>query len=398
MALLILYFISFLALLNGLFAIFTLVEKFPVSLLYYHARMRKIIAWFFFASSWAWILYQYTHSDFSTSVIPALFIISLSVLMTYKVHQDAWFKAVDFPKMSEQAKDLPIKANQQLALIEIDGILKAYPLDYVIHHHIINDRFGDKIIALTYCAVCRSIIPFDVTSIGRLYVGSFKHANMIAADRKTGTFFQQETAKSTIGKLHPTELQVIPFQILTWEQVQKLNPMPQIPAVTDADFKPFSLPVPGVWKKVMSSELTPGLKSKDTTLPSKTRVIGITDSSIKADIAYLKTEVLALSLVRNDDFGFTLIGINGVVNAFKNTVENQNIRLSLRKDEAIIDILSGTQWDMRGKYINGSIKHNLEIVSISDEYWFARKQFYPETKLITLDLTFKINQINENEL
>ena len=97
----------------------------------------------------------------------------------------------------------PLTDDMQLAVIEHGDVTKAYPLDYVVHHHIINDSFGNRIVALTYCAMCRSIIPFDVTDIGPLFVGSFKDANMIVADRRTKTFFQQATFKSIIGRLHP---------------------------------------------------------------------------------------------------------------------------------------------------------------------------------------------------
>jgi hypothetical protein len=54
--------------------------------------------------------------------------------------------------------------------------------------------------------MCRSIIPFDVTDIGPLFVGSFKDANLIVADRKTKTFFQQATFESIIGNFRAPDL------------------------------------------------------------------------------------------------------------------------------------------------------------------------------------------------
>ena len=106
----------------------------------------------------------------------------LAVVLTYRMHQETAFPAVDFPAMSDDPFKLPLADDMMLGVIEYSGVTKAYPLDYVI---IINDRFGDHIVALAYCAMCRSIILFDVTDIGSLFVGSFKNANLIVADRRT---------------------------------------------------------------------------------------------------------------------------------------------------------------------------------------------------------------------
>ena len=381
------YILAFISFFTGMFAIFTLVEKFPVKYIYYHYHARKPIVWTIFIGSMAWVMLSYFMSNepFPWHTLPPLFIISLSVLMAYKVHQEAWFKAVDFPIMTKDIDSLPIGEESQLAIIEVNGIVKAYPLNYVIHHHIINDSFGDKIIALTYCAMCRSIIPFDVTDIGALFVGSFKNANLIVADRKTKTFFQQESFNSIIGKLHPHQLSMIPFHILSWSEVKNLNPIPEVVVVTKRDFRPFKLPMPGVWNKVMSSELTPGLVSKDKSFPSKTHIIGIIDPYVPVQIAYLKKELIPFSVVVNEEYDFVLIITKGSVNGFKGTLDTHALELAINDNKIISDKTSGTTWDLRGKYINGAIQQNLESIAITDEYWFAWKKFHPDTLLIRMN-------------
>ncbi len=374
------YIIAFFSLVIGMGAIFTLVEKFPVKLLYYHYHFRKPLVWIIFIAS---IGYQIINSSngFPTNAIPPIAIIGLAVILTYKVHQSNWFKAVYFPKMTDDFDALPLSDDQEMALIEYEGIIKAYPLNYVIHHHIINDKFKDKIVALTYCAMCRSIIPFDVTEIGPLFVASFKNANMIVADKKTGTFFQQASFNSVIGKLHPHSLKMITFQILPWETVKKLKSRPQVAIINENDLRPFKLPMPGVWKKVMSSELTPGLSNKDKTFPSKTHIVGITDASINECVFYLKSELLQQRIVKNEKLNFTLISIGNTVNGFK----TKNINLILKNNQIIEDTTTKTNWDITGKNLNGTIKNDLEKISISDEYWFSWKKFHPKSKLLRLN-------------
>ena len=273
------YILAIIALLVSTAAIYmALIKPFPVQWLYYHYFIRKPVVWAIFGGSLVWVMWlTLTTGSFRLADAVPLGLMGLAVALTYRMHQETAFPAVEFPAMSDDPFQLPLADDMLLAVIEYGGVTKAYPLDYVIHHHIINDRFGDGIVALTYCAMCRSIIPFDVTDIGPLFVGSFKNANMIVADRRTKTFFQQATFESLIGQLHPHRLTMIPFQILPWSEVKRLEAPPQVCQVTQNDFREFQLPIPGVWRKIMASEATPGLpaKNRDKSFPARTHVIGV---------------------------------------------------------------------------------------------------------------------------
>jgi hypothetical protein len=310
----------------------------------------------------------------------------LAVILAYKMHQENAFKAVDFPAMAEDLSNLPIEDDMQLAIIEYGGVTRAYPLDYVVHHHIINDRFGDRIVALTYCAMCRSIIPFDVTDIGPLFVASFKGANMIVADRKTKTFFQQASFESIIGKLHPHTLTMIPFQVLPWCEVKGLESPPRVAAVTEEDFKEFELPIPGVWKKIMASEVTPGLPAKyrDNSFPSRTHVVGVNEQTVKPQVVYLKQELMERGVVKNEKLDIFFVATSDTVNGFKGSLNGIALQISLNGNKILSDAISGTSWDLRGKHIDGEIGSDLQPVAISDEYWFSWKKFHPDSELIRL--------------
>jgi len=381
------YILALLAVAIGTAAIYmALIERFPVWWLYYHYFIRKPINWSILIglSIWTFVLYQQQEAFPAWTIVPLL-MTGIALVLTYRMHQEAVFQAVDFPEMAADSSTLPIRDDMQIAVIEADGVTKCYPLDYVIHHHIVNDTFQTKTIALTYCAMCRSIIPFYVSDIGPLFVASFKNANMIVADRKTKTFFQQATFKSIIGPSHPTELTMIPFQVLSWADVKKTIPNSRVFAVTERDFRAFQLPVPGLWQKIMGSEHTPGLaaEKRDTTLPTRTHVIGILNASGEGSLVYLKADVLKEKVVVNHEHGFFLVGLGHTVNAFKNTMHDARLAISL-DETGLVDAKSGTRWDTRGKYRMGSLQDNLIPVAISDEYWFSWKKFHNDTVLVRL--------------
>ena len=239
---------------------------------------------------------------------------------------------------------------------------------------------------LTYCAMCRTIIPFDVTDIGPLFVGSFKGSNMIVADRETKTFFQQATFESIIGQRHPHTLTMLPFQILPWKEMKNLHPIPLIANVTEKDFREFQLPIPGIWKKIVASESTPGLpaKDRDKSFPARTHVVGVVDKIAKPQIVYLKDELLQHGIVRNEDLNVFLIAVSNTVNGFKSHLNGRSLDLTLHANKTLSDISTGTIWNLRGKHLSGEIEANLEPVALSDEYWFSWKRFHPTSKLIRL--------------
>lgn len=383
-----LYLLATLALLTCIaFVPLILVTSIPLSAVYYHSLIRKPVVWILFLGSLSWEIWLYINTgEFLLEKTVPLALMALAVLVTYNFYPSVAFPAVDFPEMSNDPLLLPIEDKAQLAVIEYNGVTKAYPLDYVIHGHIINDKFGERLVSLTYCALCRSIIPFDVTDIGPLYVGAMKNGNMVVADRHTGTFFQQGTFESVIGPIHPKTLEMVPFQFLTWKQVKDLDEIPQICQVTKHDFREFELPIRGAWKKLTSGERTPGLtaSNRDKTFPARTSVIGVNDPSISPKIVYVKNEVLEHSVVKNNAAELILVAQDDAVNAFRMKVQGQVIDLIITSDGVLKDEKSETVWDARGKYKTGIIDSDLEVITISDEYWYSWKLFHPRSELIRI--------------
>ena len=360
------------------------IKQFPVQWLYYHYFFRKPLVWAIFVGTIVWIFWvTWQTGTFPLwSIIPSL-LMGLALVLTYKIHQENLFQAVDLPVMTENISDLPIRDEMRMAVVEYGGITKAYPLNYIAHHHIINDRFGDYIVALTYCGMCHTIISFDVTDIGYLFVGSFKNLNMIVADRKTKTFFQQATFESIIGKLHPYSLTMIPSQTLSWSEVKDLNPVPHVAKVTEKDVREFQ-PMAARRKKTTSKEKLRVLQNYDQTFPWRTHVIGIIDQIANSQVVYLKEELMKYGVVTNEELKIFLVAVNNTVNGFKINAKDRALNITLTPKKTLYDSLSGTVWDIRGKQISGEIELDLEPIALSDEYWFSWKKFHPTSKLIRL--------------
>jgi len=357
-----------------------LIPIFPVGWLYVHARVRKPLTWVLLTaqlglSGWALA----TDAVGLGGALPFVLLSLLATVLTYKMHQSVAFPAVDYPAEADDPMTLPLSDERQCALIEYNGVSRVYPLDYVIHHHVVNDRFGDAIVSLTYCAMCRTVIAFDVTDLGPLYVGSFKQANMIVADRATHTWFQQATFDSIMGPKHPHPLKMVPSALMAWEDVKALDPMPAVVAITPHDLRRFELPIPGVWRKIVASEATPGLGGDaiDKAMPARTHVIGVVDPAVPAQV-YIKEEVLERGVVQASDGNFFLVGVNDAVSAFKTPAGNAPT-LSGRQ---LRDESGDRTWDLRGRSLDDGAP--LERIALSDEYWFSWRYFHPNAPVMRL--------------
>ena len=54
-----------------------------------------------------------------------------------------------------------LKDKEPVIAIEINGIARAYPLQILMWHEIVNDEFGDNAVSVTFCPLCNASIVFD---------------------------------------------------------------------------------------------------------------------------------------------------------------------------------------------------------------------------------------------
>ena len=116
----VLYVLAIVALLVGTAAIYmALIKPFPVHWLHYHYFLRKPVVWSIFGGSLLWVAWLAVDSaSVPWSMLTPLAMMALAIVLTYRMHQEIAFPAVDFPAMAEHPLELPLKGDAQLAIIE----------------------------------------------------------------------------------------------------------------------------------------------------------------------------------------------------------------------------------------------------------------------------------------
>ena len=115
-----------------------------------------------------------------------------------------------------------LSENEPIIAVELNGEARAYPLQILIWHLLIDDRIGETPILISYSVLCNSAIVFDRRVAGATYEfgfsGMVRNSNVVMFDRQTESLWQQLTGEAIGGSLTGAKLtrlnsQVVPFHV-----------------------------------------------------------------------------------------------------------------------------------------------------------------------------------------
>lgn len=127
--------------------------------------------------------------------------------------------AIDKPKFLNSV-NTEIKYDDKVLGLDYNGIAKAYPISVLNWHEIVNDRYGNEPVVITYCPLCGSGAAFlarvkdrDVTFgvSGLLY-----NSDVLLYDRQTESLWSQLMKQAVTGPMRGTELKLLPMIYTVW--------------------------------------------------------------------------------------------------------------------------------------------------------------------------------------
>ena len=139
--------------------------------------------------------------------------------------------SIDKPKfIPVQEADEKFLEDSDLVLgLNINGDIRAYPLQILVWHEIVNDKVGGTPVAVTYCPLCftnqvfnRTIDDGQVLEFGTS--GKLYNSNLVMYDRTSKSLWSQALAQGIVGKYAGVELERIPFDIAYWKEWKHLYP------------------------------------------------------------------------------------------------------------------------------------------------------------------------------
>lgn len=104
--------------------------------------------------------------------------------------------------------------------VDRQGVQRAYPIRIMNYHEIVNDRFGEEPVLITYCPLCGTGMAFSAGLKDRArkfgVSGLLYNSDMLLYDRETESLWSQIKKQAVSGPLRGTRLQQIVMSHTTW--------------------------------------------------------------------------------------------------------------------------------------------------------------------------------------
>jgi hypothetical protein len=298
--------------------------------------------------------------------------------------------SIDNPKfISVQEADAKFLEDSDLVLgLNINGDIRAYPLQILVWHEIVNDQVGGTSVGVTYCPLCFTNQVFNRTiDVGQVLEfgtsGKLYNSNLVMYDRMSKSLWSQALAKGIVGKYAGVELERVPFDIAYWKEWKHLYPESKILSRDTGSNRPYGAdPYDDYYT---NGDVLFPVSKRDDRLGLKEIVIGFeNDGHSKA----YRLQEIEESKVINDHVNSRPIVLFSLypfmARVFDPNVDGQTI-LQFEynaKNNTFIDKQTQSQWNFDGMAIEGQMRGNQLIRLPFDEgFWFEWVAFHPTTEL-----------------
>ncbi|MDT8409538.1 MAG: DUF3179 domain-containing protein [Wenzhouxiangellaceae bacterium] len=136
--------------------------------------------------------------------------------------------AIDNPRFIKASRADWLHPDEPVIVVTVGEESRAYPLQILIWHEIVNDEIGGKPLAVTFCPLCNAALVFereldgDVLDFGT--TGRLRKSDLIMYDRQTETWWQQFTGEGLIGRHTGRTLTEYPASIVRFGDFSEANP------------------------------------------------------------------------------------------------------------------------------------------------------------------------------
>ena len=310
--------------------------------------------------------------------------------------------AIDVPMFLPLAGgDAFLKGREPVVAFEQRGDARAYPIQILMWHEIVNDIVGELPVVVTFCPLCNTAIAFDRRLDGRVLdfgtTGNLRHSDLVMYDRQTESWWQQVTGEAIVGELTGKRLTFLPAAIVSWDEFKATYPAGRVLSRETGFERDYGRNPYAGYDDVNS---TPFLfrDKPDARLPPKERVVTVSFGG--EDVAY-PFSVLKTVRAVNDDVGGQPVVVfwqTGMLSAldhreiaasrdvgsaavFDPVVHGRRLRFRAERD-GFVDGETGSRWSMLGHAMSGPLAGTRLAPRVAgNHFWFAWAVFKPATRI-----------------
>jgi hypothetical protein len=271
--------------------------------------------------------------------------------------------------------------------LNINGDIRAYPLQILVWHEIVNDKVGGVPVTVTYCPLCFTNQVFNRTmndgqilefgTSGKLY-----NSNLVMYDRTTKSLWSQAMAQGIVGKLAEVKLERIPFDVAYWKEWKQFYPDSNVLSTDTGSTRPYGADPYGDY--YTNGDVLFPISNSDDRLGLKEIVIGLEN---KGQYKAFKLQEVEDKKVINDQVigkPIVLFSLHQfMVRVYDPVVDGQILEFNYNiRDKGFVDKQTRSMWNFEGNAISGHMKgKQLTRIPFDEGFWFEWVAFHPKTGL-----------------
>ena len=310
--------------------------------------------------------------------------------------------AIDRPAFVKPAEATAwLTPNEPVLALEVKGDARAYPLQILMWHEIVNDVVGGVPVTVTFCPLCNSAIVFervvDGTTLDFGTSGKLYKSDLVMYDRQSHSLWAQMEGRAIVGTRAGTRLKLVPANTLSFEEWRTIHPNGKVLSRDTGHRRAYGR---NPYASYDQPQLGPFLFQGrlDPRRPPKERVVGISlgDAAraypwpVVADRRVVHDQLGAQALViffqpgtlsALDDEDIKRSRAVGATAAFSRIVDGRALTFEATGD-GFRDRETGSTWTLLGRAVKGPLAgRRLDPIPHVDAFWFAWAAFNPGTSV-----------------
>ncbi|MGI8793949.1 MAG: DUF3179 domain-containing protein [Acidimicrobiales bacterium] len=296
--------------------------------------------------------------------------------------------------------------NEPVLALTIGDETRAYPVQIMTWHEIVNDTVGGVPVSITYCPLCNSAVAYDrrlpdgrVVDFGTS--GSLYRSALVMYDRQTESLWTHYLGQAVVGRLAGTTLAGFPMATVSYMEFREAHPDGLVLSRKTGFTRSYGTnPYPGYDDINTSPFLFSG--KVDGRLTAKARVVGMRDGSsavavdreqlAKSGVVDVKVGQQAVTVWHKpgtvsslDQSEIAASADIGAVAAYGRTLADRLLtfrRVSTSDGIGFVDAETGSRWNLLGQATSGAlVGKQLDAVTHVDTFWFAWAAYSPQSRV-----------------
>jgi hypothetical protein len=271
--------------------------------------------------------------------------------------------ALDRPHFLPTGQVSFLKPREPVIELVSHGQARAYPLQILVWHEIVNDRVGGIPVAVTFCPLCNTAIAFDRRVGGRTLsfgtTGNLRNSDLVMYDRRTQSWWQQFGGEAVVGHYAGTQLRQLAARIVSWQAFRSAHPDGIVLSRETGYSRPYGQNPYVGYDDVNSPPFFPVANGNDHRLRPKDRVVFV-------------------------ESGHDAVAIPFTVLATKKRVETTvgGHQLEIRWQAGVNSALDADQVASGREVGTATVLIAGRPVPFSEPFWFAVAAFRPHVRIV----------------